>query len=278
MTDELALHSPGVVRDLLQRHGLRADKSFGQNFLIDRTVLAALIAAAELDGSATVFEVGPGLGVLTRELAERAARVVAVELDRRLLPVLSETLAGHRNVEIKAGDALTFDLASLPTGSWLIANLPYNVATPVIARALESGRFRRLVLMVQKEVGDRLVAGPSSPAYGSFSLLVEHFGRSRIVRTVRPGSFLPAPEVTSAIVRIDVREGVQPDPTLFRLIRESFRHRRKTLVKNLEMAGWDRNDVVTALAAQGLDPRVRAEALALDEFRALRERLSAASQ
>jgi 16S rRNA (adenine1518-N6/adenine1519-N6)-dimethyltransferase len=270
-----ALHAPSTVRGLLERHGLRADKAFGQNFLVDINALHAVVNAAELRGHETVLEVGPGLGVLTRELTRRAGRVVSVELDRRLLEVLDETVGQAENLEIVSGDAMEFDFEVLPPPRLVVANLPYNIATAFIARALESCAFERLVVMVQKEVAERLIAPPGSEAYGSISLLVAHFAHARIVRHVAPGCFYPPPEVTSSIVRLDVRPGAGPRPDLFLLIREAFRHRRKTLAKNLQMAGHDRAAVAEALAGQGLDPRVRAEQLGLPEFIGLNDRLQA---
>lgn len=267
------LHTPSAVRDLLRKHGLRPDRNFGQNFLVDLSALQAIAAAAEVGSDDTVLEVGPGLGVLTAELARRAARVVAVELDARLLPVLEETVGGFGNVEVRHEDAVEFDYAALPRGSLLVANLPYNVATPVLARALEAGVFERLVVMVQREVADRLTAGAGEEAFGALSLLVAHYGSARTVRLVSPGCFYPPPEVTSAVVRIDTRPDAAPDPELFLLIRDAFRHRRKTLKKNLVMAGYPPDLVDSALAQAGLDPRVRAEALSLPAFRNLRSRL-----
>ncbi len=263
------LTNRSVVRDLLERHGLAADRSFGQNFLVDPGVLRAVVEAASLGAGDTVLEVGPGLGTLTRELALRAGRVVAVELDRRLLPVLEETLAGLTNVEVVRGDALSFDLSSLPDGSVLASNLPYNVATPVIARALESCRFARLACLVQLEVGERLVARPGDASYGALSLLVAHFARARLVRTAPPGAFVPAPQVRSAVVALEVDRAARPRPELFSLVAASFAHRRKTLKRNLLMAGYPEDEVAEAIASAGLDPKVRAERLGLPEFAAL---------
>ncbi len=276
MTDLAALPLTSVrrVRDLLARYGLRADKGFGQNFLVDDAALAAIVSAAELTGSDTVLEVGPGLGVLTRELAARSSRVVSVELDGRLLPLLAETLIGLENVQLVHGDGLTFGLSTLPTGSLFVANLPYNVGTPILIRALESGRFKRLVFLVQREVAQRLTAQPSTPAYGALSLIVAHYGRLRSVRDVKPSSFAPPPTVTSSVVRLDVRADAQPDPAFVRLVHQAFAHRRKTLKKNLLMAGYPAAQVATALGRLALDPRVRAEALELKTFYNLQETLS----
>jgi len=263
------LTSPSRVAELLRRHGLTPDKGFGQNFLVDSATLTAIVDAAAITSTDTVFEAGPGLGVLTRALAERAERVVSVELDRRLAPVLAETLSGLDNVELVEGDAVRFDFGRLPEGSLLVANLPYNAATAVVTRALESARFARLVFLVQREVAERLTAEAGTPAYGSLSLLVHHFGTARQVRRVPPGAFLPPPKVISSVVRIEVRSGARPDPELFAFIRTCFAHRRKTLVKTLAMAGYDRSRVEAALQRLGLAERVRSEQLDLDAFRDL---------
>ena len=261
----------------MRRHGLQADKGFGQHFLVDEAALRAIVQAAELKVGDQVLEVGPGLGVLTHALASAGADVTAVELDQRLLPVLAETLA-DLNDDPEAGsatvvheDALKFDLARLPEGAKLVANLPYNVATPIIANALESGRFSQLVFLVQREVGDRLAAAPGTPAFGALSLLVAHFGQARVVRLVPPGAFMPLPKITSAVVRIDVKPGAEPNPQLFKLIHQGFAHRRKTLRKNLEYAGYDRQSVDSALERLGVDSRVRAEQLGLAQFEKLLE-------
>jgi 16S rRNA (adenine1518-N6/adenine1519-N6)-dimethyltransferase len=264
-----ALTSPRVVRSLLMRHGLAADKGFGQHFLIDRSALAAVVAAAALEPHDEVWEVGPGLGTLTRELARRARRVVAVELDERLLPVLAETLAPWPHVEVVHADALRVDLDAVGEGASFVANLPYHVGTAVLIRVLASGRFRRAVVLVQREVGERLVAKAGDAAFGSLSLWVAHHGRARLVRMVPPGAFLPPPKVTSAVVRIDLDPEARPDPVTFALIRDGFRHRRKTLLANLRAAGDAPDRVRAALEHLGIDPRARAETLGLDAFRRL---------
>lgn len=269
------LTSPRVVAQLLARHQLRADKGFGQHFLIDPSVITAVVEAAGVGPRDEVWEVGPGLGVLTRALSAVARTVISVELDARLLPLLRETLAGATNVEIVAADALTVDLARAAPGSRFAANLPYNVGTAVLLRVLTCGRFTRMGMLVQREVAERLVAAPGTSAFGSLSLLVAHHGSARIVRRVAPGAFLPAPAVTSAVVRIDVDPDVAADPATFAVVRLGFRHRRKTLLANLRLAGVDVATARDALARTGLDPRVRAEALDLATFRALAAQLPA---
>lgn len=257
------------VKRLLDKYSLHADKSFGQNFLVDEAALRAIVDAAAIAPHHTVFEVGPGLGVLTRELAARAAKVVSVELDGALLPLLHETLAGLDNVALVHGDAMGFDLGTLPVGSLLVANLPYNVATPIVARSLESQRFERLVFLVQREVAERLVASPGTAAFGAMSLLVAHFARGRVVRHVPPGAFMPPPKVTSSVVRLDVDPTARPWPELFTLIRQGFAHRRKTLARNLAYAGYPSAAVKSALVIAGIDERARAETLELATFQRL---------
>jgi len=255
----------------LERYGLRADKAFGQNFLIDGNSLDSITQAAELNEDDTVLEIGPGLGVLTRRLAEKAGRVISVELDARLLPLLQETV-NHNNVTLVEGDGLKYDFSTLPQGSLLVANLPYNVGTPIVVRALESGHFKRLVVMLQKEVAERLEAAPGSSNYGALSLVVKAYGTARRVRDVKPGSFMPAPDVTSSIVRIDTH-GRRPPEGLVAFIHTAFKHRRKTLKKNLLMAGFAKDRVEGTLIGLELDPKVRAEALPLKTFEALYQRL-----
>ena len=269
------LTAPSVLTHLLKRHGLRADKRFGQHFLIDASVIDAVVRAAQVSTGDQVWEVGPGVGVLTRALAARAREVVAIELDRRLLPLLDETLAGSNNVRIVCQDALQVDFGRAEPGSCFAANLPYNVGTAVLVRVLTSGRFDRVGVLVQREVAERLVATPGTAAYGSLSLLIAHHGRAAIERRVPPGAFLPAPAVTSAVVGIEVETQVAPDPATFAVVQAGFRHRRKTLRANLRLAGVHDDAATAALAALGLDPRVRAEALDLDTFRALAARLPA---
>ncbi len=267
------LTSTRVVSELLARHGMRPDRSFGQNFLVDRNALMAVVEAAEIRPEQTVLEFGPGLGVLTRELAARARSVIAVELDPRMLPVLEETLAGLDNVRVLHQDALLFDYTQLEAGSSLVANLPYNVATRLVSDALESGRTNRIVAMVQREVAERMRADVGEPGYGAYSLLIRHFARARIVRDVAPNCFMPPPEVTSSIVRLDVNPEAQVDEALFRLIRQSFAHRRKTLRRNLMMAGYSGGTVLQVMDSLQLDSRIRAEELSLDRFRLLAEAL-----
>lgn len=268
------LGSEREVRALLARHGLAPDKGLGQNFLIDRRALAAVADAAELPASAEVLEVGPGLGALTAVLADRARRVLTLEIDARLLPALQETTATRPNVEVRRMDAMRFDHGEMPPGSFLVANLPYQIATALLAKAFAAGRYRRMSVLVQREVAQRITASPGEEGFGAFSLLCAHYAAARVVRNVAPGCFLPPPKVVSSIVRLDLREDARPDAALFGLIRDGFRHRRKTLRGNLRTAGYGSGAVEEAFAALRLDPRVRAEVLPLSTWRALAARLS----
>lgn len=263
------LTSPTVVRRLLQDYGLQADKNFGQNFLVDANVLHSIVQAAQLSDKDTVLEIGPGLGVLTRELLSRAQNVTSIELDKRLIPLLRDTLPAD-NFQLVQGDALEFPLHTLPENSLLVANLPYNVATTLVMNCLESLRFKRLVFLVQKEVAERLVASAGDAAYGALSLLRHYFAEAKIIRHVKPSAFMPAPKVTSSVVRLVARANTTADPALFSLIKQGFSHRRKTLKKNLLMAGYEKERVISALVKVGVDEKVRAEEVWLEQFQNLK--------
>lgn len=267
------LYSPARVRELLTRHGLRPTKSLGQNFLIDGNILRAIAQAGGAEAGVSVLEVGPGLGVLTRELAGRGARVTALEKDERLRPVLAETLAGL-DVRLIWGDALDFDYASLPTGTRVIANLPYYITGPLLSRFMAAPGIVSATVLVQKEVAGRLVAQPGGDAYGFLSALASLYGTVTHVRDVPKGAFLPAPDVTSSVVRLDFdRARPAPEPGFVTFVDHALRHRRKTLRNNLRMMGHAGGDIDAALAALELRPDVRAEDVALGDLRDLARRL-----
>jgi 16S rRNA (adenine1518-N6/adenine1519-N6)-dimethyltransferase len=251
-------------------------KALGQHFLTDPNILGVIGRLAELEPDDTVLEVGPGLGVLTRFLAERVARVHAVELDRSLEPRLSETLAGRGNVDLVFGDALALDLASFdPPPGKLVANLPYNVATPIVVESLDGIPSLELwCVMLQREVADRFFASSGTRAYGAVSVLVQLASRKTGWHPVSRTVFRPPPNVDSALVAFRRK----PLPASFtevkRIVQAAFAHRRKTLPNALALAGVaPRSQAVEALAAIGRDPSVRAESLAPEEFVALTEAL-----
>lgn len=266
------------IKALLARHGFRFSKSKGQNFLIADWVPRRIAESAALDGDAAVLEIGPGLGCLTAELAERAGKVLAVELDRSLAPVLAETLAGRENVELLFGDVLRQDLDALyrerlaPRRAVVCANLPYNISSPAITALLKCGAFESMTLMVQRELAQRICAGAGEADYGAFSLLVQWYARPEILFTVPPDCFIPRPKVSSAVIRLQRRETppapVTDEALLFRLIRAAFAQRRKTLL-NAMAAGLpelSKAEAAALLEKLGFDTRIRGESLDIGEF------------
>lgn len=274
------------IRALLGRHGFHFSKSMGQNFLIDPAVPAAIAEASGADGSCGVLEIGPGIGPLTAELAQRAGKVVAVELDRALLPVLAETMAPFPNVEIVPGDVLKLDLNALAAEKFagltpmVCANLPYNITTPVLEKVALTDCFRAVTVMIQREVAQRLCASQGSGQGGAFSLFLQYRMETEYLFDVPPEKFLPPPKVTSAVMCCVRRD--QPAVTVadedffFRCVRGGFLLRRKTLANSLSSAlpGISRQQVQQALAECGLPADVRGERLTLEEFARLSEILS----
>jgi 16S rRNA (adenine1518-N6/adenine1519-N6)-dimethyltransferase len=266
--------TPATIPELLARHGLRPSRALGQHFLADPNTARRIVRLAEVTRGTRVLEIGPGVGSLTVALVEVGAAVTAVELDRHVLPVLDETVGDA--ARIVPGDALTVDLDGLLGAGedpWVVvANLPYNVATPIVMRLLESApRVTRMVVMVQREVGERLAAGPGSRVYGAPSVKAAYFASVAVVGVVPPTVFVPEPRVESALVRLvrHVRPPVAvPDPeVLFALVRSGFAQRRKMVRGALRAELGDR--VTAVLADAGIDGRVRAETLALEDWAAL---------
>jgi 16S rRNA (adenine1518-N6/adenine1519-N6)-dimethyltransferase len=255
----------------------RAKKELGQHFLADENILGVIGRLAELDESDVVLEVGAGLGVLTAYLAERVSQVHAIELDRSLAPGLRAALDGHENVELHFGDALTFDLAALePAPTKLVANLPYNVATPLVAESLDGlPSVAVWCVMVQREVADRFFAEPGTKAYGAVSVLVQLASERTGFHAVSRNVFRPRPNVDSALVAFRRRGALPADyPWLKAVVGAAFAHRRKQLPNSIELAGLrSRAQAAEALAEVGREPSTRAEALAPDEFVTLAEAL-----
>lgn len=269
---------PRAVKELLDRHGLKPSKSLGQNFLVDAHCLDKIIAAAEISPSDTVVEIGPGLGTLTRALAERGADVLAIEKDRKLQPLLTETLAGLP-VRLTVADALTIDyrqlLRDVAARPKVVANLPYYVTTPLILSLLRSGiAWERLVLLVQREVVQRVMARPGQKAYGLLSIAVQYYTCPSLVTVVPPGAFYPPPQVSSAVVRLlplDAGKRLHVDAAiLFQTAQAALGQRRKTLLNALEAGlGLPRPRVQQAIAALGWPVDRRGETLSVDELVAL---------
>ena len=282
-----SLGSPKETIQVLQRHGFTFQKKYGQNFLIDPHVLEKTVRAAGVTKEDFVLEVGPGIGTLTQYLAEQARQVTAVEIDPHLLPILEETLEGYDNVQVVQGDILKVDLGKLIAEQnggrpiRVVANLPYYITTPIILRFFEEELpVKSMTVMVQKEVAQRMQAEPGSKAYGALSLAVQYYAHPYLAANVPPNCFIPRPKVGSAVVRLD-RHPKPPvevgDPALlFRLIRGAFNQRRKTLQNSLGNAPdlpFGKEEVEGALEALSLDPRIRGEALSLEQFAALSNRL-----
>lgn len=276
------------TREILTRHGIHLKKSLGQHFLTDQQILDKMMEAAELDERTGVLEIGPGVGALTERLARVAKQVVTVELDDRLIPVLQELFNGQPHVSIIHGDALEVDLnalirdklgtAPLPR---VVANLPYYVTSPIIMRLLEERLpLSHIVVMIQKEVAERLTAKPGTKAYGSITVTTQYYAEPEWVCRVPAHVFIPRPQVDSAVVRLKVRDRppvtVKQEDLLFRVIRAAFNQRRKTLsnaLMPLMPAGQGKEGIVHALQAAAIDPRRRGETLSLEEFARLTDQL-----
>jgi len=277
-----------AMEALLARHGFRFSRAMGQNFLIDRAIPRAIAETSGADETCGVLEIGPGIGALSHELCRRAARVVAVELDRALLPILDETMADYPNFTVVNADVLRTDLPALVRAQFgglrpvVCANLPYNITTPAITALLEARCFESLTLLVQREVAQRLCAAPGTAAYGAFSVYMQYHTEPQLCFEVPPEAFLPAPKVTSAVLRARVRSAppvaAADEAHLFRTVNAAFALRRKTLVNSLMTAfgALGKPRLTELVVSCGLDANVRGERLGLAEFAALSAALRAA--
>ena len=268
----------GTIRALCEKHDFSLSKNFGQNFIVNPGICPRIVEASGIDESFGVLEIGPGIGVLTKELAARAKKVVSVEIDTRLPALLAETLADVPNVKIVLGDAMQVDLAALIREEFpglrvaVCANLPYYITSPILMRLLEERLpIESITVMVQKEAGERITAAPGTRLSGAVSYAVSYYAQPRLLFSVQPGSFYPPPKVTSAVIRLALRS--QPPVTtadeagLFRLIRAAFSQRRKTAVNGISAGlALPKDRVTRAITAAGLDARVRPEQLTLQQF------------
>ena len=273
------------LKALLARHGFRFSKSKGQNFLIASWVPEDIAAASGADRTCGVLEIGPGIGCLTRELAGRAGKVVSVELDRSLLPILAETLADCPNAEVVPGDILKTDIPALAGEKFqgltpiACANLPYNITTPAITALIEAGCFASITVMIQREVAQRICARPGSKDYGAFSVYCQYYTAPELLFEVPPDCFIPAPKVTSAVVRLVPRPApaeVDDPEHFFRVVRAAFALRRKTLLNSLSagLGGqYTKETLSQAIAACSLPADVRGERLSIPQFAQLSRRL-----
>ncbi len=285
----LELTSERGIRRLLERHGFRFSKALGQNFLIDAGIPEKIAAGSGIDGSFGVLEIGPGIGTLTAALSSRARSVLAVELDKKLLPILEETLSGRPNVRVICGDILKLDIAKTVRGEMpglryaVCANLPYYVTTPVLTALVEARVFETVTVMVQREVARRMTAAPGTADYGAFSVFIQYFSTPRVLFDVPPSAFIPRPKVTSSVVAMAMRrekpEEVEDEAMFFRAVRASFAQRRKTLANGLESAFGPRlgkEALQRILADCGIKPLARGETLGIPEFARVARALSRA--
>jgi 16S rRNA (adenine1518-N6/adenine1519-N6)-dimethyltransferase len=262
--------TPSVAADILRRHRLRAGRRHGQHFLVDPNTVRKIVRLADISADETILEIGPGIGSLTVELAKTTANVVAIEIDESVVSALREVIGDAPNVTLRVEDAMSADLAGIGDCR-LIANLPYNVATPLFIRILSSfPNVRGGLVMVQKELGERWIASPGSHAYNAVSVRVAYHSDARIVSDVPRTVFMPPPKVSSVLVAFDRREvppvDVGDEDAFFRFVQKAFAHRRKTLRNSLVASGFERDDVERVLAAGGVEDKARPEDISLDLY------------
>lgn len=271
---------PQNTIEVLQKNNFHIQKKFGQNFLVDSNVLTKIVEAAEISKEDCVLEIGPGIGTMTQCLAEKAGRVVAVEIDKSLIPILEETLADYDNVRLINADILKVDINKIVEEEnqgrpvKVVANLPYYITTPIIMELFESHvPLQSVTVMVQKEVADRMQVGPGTKDYGALSLAVQYYAKPEIVANVPPNCFIPRPNVGSAVIRLTRYQKppvqVEDEARLFSLVRAAFNQRRKTLVNALSNApgiGVTKEQAAAALERLGLSYTIRGEALTLEQF------------
>lgn len=274
------LSNPKKTIEIIQKYEFAFQKRFGQNFLIDDHVLTKIMDGANVDKDDFVLEIGPGIGTMTQYLAERARKVLAVEIDTNLIPILGETLAPYHNVTVKNADILTVDFHEIAREYndnkpiKVVANLPYYITTPIIMGLFESKvPIESMTVMVQKEVADRMQVGPGTKDYGALSLAVQYYATPYIIANVPPNCFMPRPNVGSAVIRLTAHKeppvNVKDEELMFRLIRASFNQRRKTLqngLVNSSELSFSKEEVISAIERAGFSPTVRGEALTLEQF------------
>lgn len=276
------LSSPKKTKEIVNKYGFRFSKSLGQNFLIDENIIYKIIDGAEINKEDVVIEIGPGIGTLTQYLAETAKKVLAIEIDKTLIPILGETLKDYENVEVINADVLNVDVKELVVEKFggqrvkVVANLPYYVTTPIIMKFLEEEvPLMDMVVMMQKEVADRLKAKPNTKEYGSLSVAVQYYCEPEIVTRVPRTVFIPNPNVDSTVIRLKVLDNppvqVENRKVFHDVVRASFAKRRKTLLNTLSLSnlGLDKDQIKESLAACDIDPKRRGESLTIDEFAAL---------
>ncbi len=270
-----------TTSEIVKKYEFRFTKSLGQNFLIDDSVLDDIIDGAEVNEEDFIIEIGPGVGTLTKELLKKAKKVCAIELDEKLLPILQEELKDFNNFELIHKDALKVDFNDLigdEKSVKLVANLPYYLTTPIIVNLLTGGyNFKSLTIMIQKEVAERIDSEPDCKAYGAFSILVQYYCDTEILRLVPPSAFIPQPKVESIVIRLDrlkePKVKVKDEALFFSIVRQSFNMRRKTLWNGLKNMGIAKEDLEKCFEKANIDPKRRGETLSLQEFALLSDEI-----
>ncbi|WP_352420324.1 16S rRNA (adenine(1518)-N(6)/adenine(1519)-N(6))-dimethyltransferase RsmA [Proteiniborus sp.] len=279
------LYSPVVIKEIIEKYGFKFSKSLGQNFLIDGNVIDNIIEGSNIGADDGIIEIGPGIGTLTQKLCESAGKVIAIELDNNLLPILEETLEGYNNVEVIHGDVLKVDLNQLIKEKLegrkvkVVANLPYYITTPIIMKLLEENlNIDKIVVMVQKEVALRMKAVPGGKDYGALSVAVQYYSEPKIIVDVPKNVFMPKPNVDSAVIMLDVYKEshikVKDKKLFFNIVKAAFGKRRKTLLNALSSGiELKKEEVLAALEKSGIDPTRRGETLDITEFARLSDEI-----
>lgn len=275
--DKKRLYSPSYVKEIIDKYNFRFSKGLGQNFLIDGNIVRKICEEGEISKEDDILEIGPGIGTLTEELSYKANKVVAVELDKSLFPILDETLAGCNNVEIVPGDILKIDLSKLFSEKFesenikIVANLPYYITTPIIGRLLEEELdIDSILVMVQSEVAERMKASPGTKDYGSLSVFVQYYTDPEIVLSVPKTAFMPRPNVDSAVIKLKIRKEkieLKDREIFFKVVKAAFSQRRKTILNSLSSGlKTDKATIRAILEKADIDPKLRAENLTIEDF------------
>ncbi|WP_353095567.1 16S rRNA (adenine(1518)-N(6)/adenine(1519)-N(6))-dimethyltransferase RsmA [Tissierella praeacuta] len=275
--EDKRLYSPKYIREILERYGFKFSKSLGQNFLIDGNIVRKIVDKGDITSNDYVIEIGPGMGTLTEELALRAKKVVAIEIDDTLLPILDETIGKYNNVEVVHGDVLEIDLQKLIEEKLnggpvkVVANLPYYVTTPIIAKLIEDNlNLESIIVMVQKEVAERMEAGPGGKEYGSLSVFVNFYSKPEIVLKVPKTVFMPQPKIDSAVIKLMINKEL-PDvdrEKFFKIVKAAFSKRRKTILNSLSTYGFniEKETIKDVLESLNISANIRAENLSVEDF------------
>lgn len=275
--EDKRLYSPSYIKEILSLHGFKFSKSLGQNFLIDGNIVRKIVEKADIKEDDCVLEIGPGIGTLTEELALNAKKVVAVEIDKKLIPILDETVGKYKNVEIIHNDILEIDIQKLIDEKLeggpikIVANLPYYVTTPIIAKLIEDElNIETIVVMVQKEVADRMASGPGSKTYGSLSVFIDYYSRPEIVLNAPKTVFMPQPKIDSSVIKLNIKKELSDinRDKLFKVVKAAFSKRRKTILNALSTYGFDieKSVIKNCLESCDISANERAENLSTEEF------------